>query len=242
MAPSKPPTKRVRTDAQLERKRQADKLKHQLNRAESKTRLESIEKDVSFIRDTLCGLLGQVPQHQLPEDTLEDASATEKRSPSTAINNWIEYTMASTRQRMNSAPDANQPLGAFPQNSGPQTQPQDGAASVASISSHPNTVVECHCGREHNDPSECLEFTSFNVLYESHKALQERPLLALSIHKNPSLPNMLLHSIHDNSLTKLIGSALRQYGLANAETTCGLYLLVYRLLRVSWLLHPPQLG
>lgn len=56
------PAKRARTDAQLAQKRQADRLKHKSNRAESKTRLENIEKDVSFLRDTISELLGQIRQ------------------------------------------------------------------------------------------------------------------------------------------------------------------------------------
>jgi hypothetical protein len=43
---------------------------------------------------------------------------------------------------------------------------------------------------------------------------------------------MLLHSTNDNPLTMLIGTTLRQFQAQNAETLCGLYLLVYRLLRV----------
>lgn len=71
MPPSKaaePSAKRCRTDAQLAQKRQADKVKHRSNRAESKTRLESIERDVSFLRDTISELLVQMrPQPALPE-------------------------------------------------------------------------------------------------------------------------------------------------------------------------------
>lgn len=58
------PAKRARTDAQLAQKRQADRLKHKVNRAESKTRLENIEKDVSFLRETIGDLLSQLRQTQ----------------------------------------------------------------------------------------------------------------------------------------------------------------------------------
>ncbi|KAK2616189.1 hypothetical protein QQS21_000821 [Conoideocrella luteorostrata] len=60
------PAKRARTDAQLAQKRQTDRVKHKLNRAESKTRLENIEKDVSFLRDSIGDLLSQLRHLQPP--------------------------------------------------------------------------------------------------------------------------------------------------------------------------------
>lgn len=86
----------------------------------------------------------------------------------------------------------------------------------------------------HKELSECLEFNSFTVLYETQKALLESPLMALSIPKNPTLPNLLLISTQDNSLTMFLGSTLRQFQVGNVETLCGLYLIAYRLLRVSF--------
>ncbi|KAF5121832.1 hypothetical protein E5D57_012302 [Metarhizium anisopliae] len=47
---------------------------------------------------------------------------------------------------------------------------------------------------------------------------------------------MLLHSTNDSPLTMLIGTTLRQFQARNVETLCGLYLLVYRLLR--WRMYP----
>lgn len=76
MPPSKaaePSAKRRRTDAQLAQKRQADRVKHRSNRAESKMRLESIERDVSFLRDTISELLVQIRQ---PQPALAEAAAS----------------------------------------------------------------------------------------------------------------------------------------------------------------------
>ncbi|EGX96176.1 hypothetical protein CCM_00831 [Cordyceps militaris CM01] len=50
---SPPKTRRTLTEEQLGNKRRIDKLKHRENRAENKTRLENIERDVSFLRDTM---------------------------------------------------------------------------------------------------------------------------------------------------------------------------------------------
>lgn len=57
---SERPAKRARTDAQLEQKRKVDRLKQKSNRAESKTRLENIEKDVTFLRETMGSLMQQL--------------------------------------------------------------------------------------------------------------------------------------------------------------------------------------
>ena len=54
------PNKRARTDAQLEQKRMVDRVKQKANRAESKTRLENIEKDVIFLRETIGNLVQQL--------------------------------------------------------------------------------------------------------------------------------------------------------------------------------------
>lgn len=61
---TKPPPKprRTLTEEQLGKKRRIDKLKHRENRAENKTRLENIERDVSFLRDTIGDLLLQLRQ------------------------------------------------------------------------------------------------------------------------------------------------------------------------------------
>ncbi|TQW00935.1 bZIP transcription factor [Cordyceps javanica] len=57
-----PKPKRTLTEAQLGNKRRIDKLKHRENRAESKTRLENIERDVSFLRHTIGDVLEHLRQ------------------------------------------------------------------------------------------------------------------------------------------------------------------------------------
>ncbi|KID93482.1 bZIP transcription factor, partial [Metarhizium majus ARSEF 297] len=245
MPPSKaaePSAKRCRTDAQLAQKRQADKVKHRSNRAESKTRLESIERDVSFLRDTISELLVQMrPRPALPEAAVSSlgqfshqyshheqlqSSPSENNAPvSQFINTWLEH--AGSHQYSTTA--APVPANTF-------VTPQKSPSISSSPSSQQTTLVDCRCGLQHGDQSECLELKSFTVLYESHKALSQSPLFALSIARNPTLPNMLLHSTNDSPLTMLIGTTLRQFQARNVETLCGLYLLVYRLLR--WRMYP----
>ncbi len=67
MTPTERPSKRVRTDAQLAKKRTADREKHQMNRAESKTRLENIERDVAFLRESISDILSRLPPLPPPQ-------------------------------------------------------------------------------------------------------------------------------------------------------------------------------
>ncbi|PMB63313.1 hypothetical protein BM221_010863 [Beauveria bassiana] len=59
---SPPKPKRTLTKAQLGNKRRIDKLKHRENRAENKTRLENIERDISFLRHTIDDLVVHLRQ------------------------------------------------------------------------------------------------------------------------------------------------------------------------------------
>ncbi len=75
---TKPPPKprRTLTEEQLGKKRRIDKLKHRENRAENKTRLENIERDVSFLRDTIGDLMMQLRQLNHGAGALEQSPTT----------------------------------------------------------------------------------------------------------------------------------------------------------------------
>ena len=100
------------------------------------------------------------------------------------------------------------------------------------------SVVECRCGIEHGDRFDCLEMRSFTMLYQAHIALSQNPQLAFSIPRNPSLANLMLHSVAENPLTVILGSTLLQFEVQNVETLFGLYFLAYRLMRVRAPLFP----
>ncbi|PMB63316.1 hypothetical protein BM221_007264 [Beauveria bassiana] len=59
---SPPKPKRILTEEQLGNKRLIDKLKHRENRAENKTRLENIERDISFLRYAIDDLVVHLRQ------------------------------------------------------------------------------------------------------------------------------------------------------------------------------------
>ncbi|KAM3504974.1 hypothetical protein MY11210_008155 [Beauveria gryllotalpidicola] len=86
---TKPPrVKRTLTEEQLGKKRSIDKIKHRENRAENKTRLEAIERDVSFLRHTMGDLIVQLrqlnvnqapPQHRLSPASSHSGPSTSSR-------------------------------------------------------------------------------------------------------------------------------------------------------------------
>lgn len=82
------PSKRARTDAQLEQKRMVDRVKQKANRAESKTRLENIEKDVTFLRETIGNLVQQL-------NAISPGIRSNVASTSPSIN--FEFGESSTR-------------------------------------------------------------------------------------------------------------------------------------------------
>ena len=55
----KQPKRRILTDEQRDKKREVDKAKQRTNRAETKARLETIERDVALLRETV----GELAQH-----------------------------------------------------------------------------------------------------------------------------------------------------------------------------------
>ncbi|OAQ83708.1 bZIP transcription factor [Purpureocillium lilacinum] len=238
------PAKRARTDAQMAQKRKADRLKHRVNRAESKTRLENIERDVSFLRSSVGDLLSQLRIVRRADPAAVGAAAAAGDGVSGAASDaaGVGAGAAAPPAGMSSMSDAlsnpwfkammDTPVsGGFPQFLSTQASP----SSMGSTTPPPN-VVECRCGVEHTDRTDCLELKSFMILYQAHIALSQDPNFAISIPRNPSLANLMLHSITDNPLTMIMGSTLRQFEVQNTETLFGLYFLCYRLLR--WRLYP----
>ncbi|KAM5345072.1 hypothetical protein ACJ41O_010934 [Fusarium nematophilum] len=114
--------------------------------------------------------------------------------------------------------------------------PAAAAISLSSLFPTPPPVVDCRCGVQHYSQSTCLEYCSFAILYENHAALAQDPMHARSLPRNPTLPNLTLHSYGDNVVTCFLTSFLKDFQLASVETLFGIYFFAYRLMR--WRLHP----
>lgn len=91
----------------------------------------------------------------------------------------------------------------------------------------------CRCGVEHRDRSDCLELSSFTMLYQAHTALHEDLQFAISVPRDPPLGNLLSDVVDDNPVSFVLGSNLKQFEMVDTETLLGCYFLAYRLLRVG---------
>lgn len=292
---TKPPPKprRTLTDEQLGKKRRIDKLKHRENRAENKTRLENIERDVSFLRDTIGDLLLQLRQlnhnpapqqqppphhhhqphhrqhhdaaavgpssaspHHLPlhdhalADQLMCLPKTEPwNSPDTASSS-ASITSSSIPMTTTTAPPTMAQVGAafynpadhlterlYTQHIFQQEPPfleaqLDMEALLADIRGQ-GPVVECRCGKPHQSEVQCTERITVIMAVEFNNVSNHTSLRAMTAPRDPSLPDMLLHHTEmSNPLAAIISSILRQYEVTHVDTLCGIFLLVYRLLRV----------
>ncbi|KAH7133069.1 hypothetical protein B0J13DRAFT_92879 [Dactylonectria estremocensis] len=250
--------KRVRTEAQLNQKRQADRLKHKENREEHKLRMERMEGDIAQIfknLDEISAQLRAIPQLGagfvasqqrwlqvlIANMGLGGASAALGGAPAASavpgealdlgflVRNpaipmqWSPGSLARNASPRPLHPDIEQPLPA------PET------TLLPDVLPSP-PPVKCWCGVEHFSQSNCLEYRSFTILYETHAAFPHDPHQARSLPRNPSLPNLSLHSHGDNVVTCFLTSFLKGFTMTSVETLFGVYFFAYRLMR--WRLYP----
>ncbi|KAM0346660.1 hypothetical protein ACHAPU_005372 [Fusarium lateritium] len=245
--PSGSAKRRVRTEAQMSQKRLADRVKHRENRQEHKIRMERMEADIAQIRknlDTVSAQLRTLPV--LGPDVLASQQKPPQR-PSVNVFGGLSSTtpgeayemdtstpdFPATRSATTSTATATGRAPPRPEHEIPYTEvPASLMSSLFPTPSH----VDCRCGVQHHSQSDCLEYRSFAILYETHAAFPQDPLHARSLPRNPSLPNMTLHSYGDNAVTCFLTSFLKGFEMASVETLFGVYFFAYRLMR--WRLHP----
>lgn len=224
--------KSTRTVAQMADKRKVDRAKKKTNRAESKARLENIERSVVFLKERVEDFLSQLdsPQQRDREEQpgvrLEGRNGRSRRLSLAMLNRRDSNARSATSSV---SPPAD------------QDERERLSRSRYYYYCHPYPLpapsltcpILCRCGVRHRHQSECLEVRSFIILYEAHVVLSQNPQFVILLPPNPTLPNYLLHSINDNCLTMFLGSTLKELKLSSVETIFGLYFLCYRLLRVG---------
>ncbi|RBR21691.1 uncharacterized protein FIESC28_04791 [Fusarium coffeatum] len=250
--PSGSAKRRVRTEAQMSQKRLADRVKHRENRQEHKLRMERMESDIAQIRknlDTVSAQLRTLPQlgaEMMASQQQQQQQRSSQRQAgnvfsSTGQNPGEAYEMDTSTEtpdfpatRSATSNGTGRPTPAQAPHPEPEIQmpPPEVMSSLFPTPSH----VDCRCGVQHHSQSDCLEYRSFAILYETHAAFPQDPLHARSLPRNPSLPNMTLHSYGDNAVTCFLTSFLKGFEMASVETLFGVYFFAYRLMR--WRLHP----
>jgi hypothetical protein len=236
--PSGSAKRRVRTEAQMSQKRLADRVKHRENRQEHKLRMERMEADIAQIRKNLDTVSAQL--RTLPVLSAELLASQQKSSQRPAANVFAgpSSTPGETYEMdtSNETPDFPAGRSAGPGRAPPCPErdmpPTEVPASLMSSLFPTPSHVDCRCGVQHHSQSDCLEYRSFAILYETHAAFPQDPLHARSLPRNPSLPNMTLHSYGDNAVTCFLTSFLKGFEMASVETLFGVYFFAYRLMRV----------
>ena len=111
----------------------------------------------------------------------------------------------------------------------------DGMESLLdALSEHQNRVqVDCRCGVEHKSPKECLEYSTFLILLRAHenlsKCIHDTPP---SLPRDPSLVSVFRHSCSSNPIVHILGSIFSRIHPVNVFTLFGIFLGMYRFLRV----------
>jgi transcription elongation GreA/GreB family factor len=82
--------RRVRTDAQMAQKRLGDRQKQKTKRAESKMRMERIEKDIAYLRQRL--EVATSPPTILQQGPNEDAGGQEASWPAQSVRNNLSVS------------------------------------------------------------------------------------------------------------------------------------------------------
>ncbi|KAM3431392.1 hypothetical protein NHJ13734_007311 [Beauveria thailandica] len=238
--------KRTLTEEQLDKKRSIDKIKHRENRAENKTRLEAIERDVSFLRHNIGDLVLQLRQLNLvqapPQHRLSPASS--HSGPSTSSQDHLHPFLSLTKPELwNSLPSLGPaPVDAaaaalytsaddhsitdrlyaqhtFPQR--PLEAQMDMEALLAEVRDQ-GLMIECRCGKPHSADVQCTERIAVVMAVEFSSVSSHDNQRVMTAPRNPTLPEMLLHHTDmSNPLAAIVSSILRQYDITHIDSLCG---------------------
>ncbi|CEJ92692.1 hypothetical protein VHEMI08326 [[Torrubiella] hemipterigena] len=246
--------KRVRTTEQLQRKRESDRVKHKINRAESKTRLEHIEQEVITTRknvDELMAVLELLRANPLVSGLLglnspsssaanTPGSTANAKSPASALSKAGLPVRASTQTRSVVRPTSRvdkpssttkkpAPSSRNNRNTNPKAWP---------VHQHENGMYsKCYCGIEHpnGDMNLCIESVSLDFLFRAQQRLAEDPTSGINLRLNLTLNEYLMIQ-GDNIVSALIVKVMKQFEFPSQPSAFGWLFICYRLAR--WRLNP----
>ncbi|KAF5012148.1 hypothetical protein FDECE_1797 [Fusarium decemcellulare] len=232
MSTEKPAVKRqVRTEAQLNRKRFTDRVKHRENRQDHQARMSRIEESISHILHDLRAISTQLQT--------SNSLIAQNRSEPLLIDDTPEHTTESHGPM--SFLNGEFPLDSFLSSSFSDWPilPNPESPSLSIYRPTP-PLIDCRCGVHHSSQTDCLEYCSFTVLYETHSAFPQDPYRARSIPRNPSLSDLTFPATCKNPVVRFLSAFIRGFKLKNPETMFGIYFFGYRLMRVC--ICPPDLS
>ncbi|KAL4939682.1 hypothetical protein BDV06DRAFT_33087 [Aspergillus oleicola] len=251
--------KRRRTEAQLARKRQADRINHKAKREQQKRQMENLETQVSNLQQAVQSLTDQVRvlNERLRDQTRYFSSCfdfDQSPSPVTAAGNGnstgsgnANRTGIPTGMTVPSALSASlaQAQAAAPPRPLPNAQdmlllPVDKLPMLvpAPALGEPdnNVPVDCRCGVDHRSYYECLEYSTFSILLRAHQGLNKSISNSTRLPRTPSLVHVFRPTSTDNPVIQILGLVFSQVRPANVRTLFACYVVMYRFLR--WRLCP----
>ncbi|KAJ3538503.1 hypothetical protein NM208_g5880 [Fusarium decemcellulare] len=233
----KPAVKRqVRTEAQLNRKRFTDRVKHRENRQDHQARMNRIEESISHILHDLRAISTQLQtSNSLIAQTRPEPSLMDDTSEHSLVDDTSEHT--TTSHGSMSFLNREFALDSFLSSSFSDWPilPNPESPSLSIYRPTP-PLIDCRCGVHHSSQTDCLEYCSFTVLYETHSAFPQDPYRARSIPRNPSLSDLTFPATCKNPVVRFLSAFIRGFKLKNPETMFGIYFFGYRLMR--WRLNP----
>ncbi|KAL4805665.1 hypothetical protein BDV18DRAFT_152413 [Aspergillus unguis] len=241
IAPSPTPTdgaqkKRRRTEAQLARKRQADRINHKAKREQQKRQMESLETQVSNLQQAVQSLTDQV---RVLNERLRDQSRyfscfdlPETPSPVTAAANGTGPSIAGSLNQPRPLPNAQDML-LLPSDKLPMLVPAPTLGEPQN-----NVPVDCRCGVDHRSYYECLEYSTFSILLRAHQGLDKSISNSTRLPRTPSLVHVFRPTSTDNPVIQILGLVFSQVRPANVRTLFACYVVMYRFLR--WRLCPDE--
>lgn len=225
-----PPAKRPRTDEQLDRKRQSDREKHKANRAETKTQLGNIERNVEHVRSQFDLLLSKIGLLANPGliHALSDQSTPSEASTS---------DMPSTSQGQRRGPESSSGLWTDAQSSIASDSPAKAtpivSATLPQLPNMPSMMPPpCRCGIKHTLATDCPSYLGLAMLYQTHMMLASNPDFLTNLPRSPTTTNYMLLD-GGNPLSKVLGHGLRQFPIKTVETLWAMLFVNYRMFRVS---------
>ncbi|KAH6648932.1 hypothetical protein BKA67DRAFT_576337 [Truncatella angustata] len=252
--------KRMRTQDQLERKRAADILNHKVRRAKDKNRLDQLEAEVKRLRSEVDDLTAklQISQEEVARCAKCSKAEQDRLSHSSATNHGQVPDQPDVSSLLAHYSDSrcgnNIPTAWMVSSEAPIEVDFRSMGTASSISAVVDdrirvspTVVDsrqmpvlCICGVRHGKSTDCLEYTSYDMLLRAHLSLLRGVSAFVHIPQSPSLLSLQLEvSDDDNPITKVLGHIFRHFEVSDMPTRFAVYILIYRLLR--WRLYPnPQ--
>jgi hypothetical protein len=235
---------RIRSDAQLARKRCVDRLHHQNKRATNKNQLKSIEQDTAQIREDMRKLVEELRELRTSINCSRGTSYSSTTSDfsSTVENSFITKSFASPDSlegsQASSADDPCRQDATCPLQQSPMALDSLEGEHLARGNGPELTYtgyvpVVCRCGVPHKSKCECLELSTFTILLNAHSSLSRGICDMKDLPRNASIANMLFLSSDDNPIAAALNFVFGDGQLLDLQSTVAWYYLMYRFLRVS---------